>query len=154
MPFFFQRFNCFRPIDAPIDTDVSNNTILVAPPCTPVTIPPPNTEFGKKPGYIYLLREREFLKTNEEIYKIGKTINIQTNGHRVRIFRRRRARTDGEFVGLRAHPTLLSFFHGLKSQIVRGRRSERAHTRFTRAQKRAVHDERSRVRMRTYPTDR
>jgi hypothetical protein len=77
MPFFFQRFNCFRPIDAPIDTDVSNNTILVAPPCTPVTIPPPNTEFGKKPGYIYLLREREFLKTNEEIYKIGKTINIK-----------------------------------------------------------------------------
>ena len=72
MRFFFQRFNCFRPIDAPIDTDVSNNTILVAPPCIP-----PATEFGKKPGYIYLLREREFLKTNEEIYKIGKTINIK-----------------------------------------------------------------------------
>lgn len=71
MRFFFQRFNCFRPVDATtIDTDVR---IIVAPPC----IPPPTTEFGKKPGYIYLLREREFLKTNEEIYKIGKTINIK-----------------------------------------------------------------------------
>ena len=79
MRFFFQRFNCFRPLDATIDTDVRNNTILVAPPCIPpATIrTPPTTEFGKKPGYIYLLREREFLKTNEEIYKIGKTINIK-----------------------------------------------------------------------------
>ena len=77
MRFFFQRFNCFRPVDAS-----SNNTVLVAQPCTPVTIPPvtippPTAEFGKRPGYIYLLREREFLKTNEEIYKIGKTINIK-----------------------------------------------------------------------------
>tara|TARA_B100000497_G_scaffold125791_1_gene163042 strand:- start:572 stop:1048 length:477 start_codon:yes stop_codon:yes gene_type:complete len=77
MRFFFQRWTCFRPVDADTnDHDVSNNTILVSPPGKPVTIPP-NMEFGKKPGYIYLLREREFLKTNEEIYKIGKTINIK-----------------------------------------------------------------------------
>jgi len=31
----------------------------------------------EKPGYIYLICEREFLKTNEKIYKIGKTINIK-----------------------------------------------------------------------------
>jgi hypothetical protein len=28
-------------------------------------------------GYVYLLREREFLKSGEEIYKVGKTINYQ-----------------------------------------------------------------------------
>ena len=63
---------CFRPADKYI-VDVSNNTILVAPP----PFPNPTVEFGKKPGHIYFLREREFLKTNEEIYKIGKTINIK-----------------------------------------------------------------------------
>ena len=29
-----------------------------------------------KPNYIYLLQEREFIKTNEQIYKIGKTKQI------------------------------------------------------------------------------
>ena len=29
-------------------------------------------------GYIYLLQEREFIKTNEDIYKIGKTVNPKT----------------------------------------------------------------------------
>jgi hypothetical protein len=37
----------------------------------------PCVAYGKKPGFIYLIREREFLKTNENIYKIGKTINIK-----------------------------------------------------------------------------
>ena len=61
---------CFRPTVR----DVSNQTILITPSHVPNA---PETTFGKKPGYIYFLREREFLKTNEEIYKIGKTINIK-----------------------------------------------------------------------------
>ena len=34
-------------------------------------------EISPKPGFIYLICEREFIKTNEKIYKIGKTINIK-----------------------------------------------------------------------------
>lgn len=37
----------------------------------------PQPELGSKPGFIYILREREFLKTNEQIYKIGKTVNMK-----------------------------------------------------------------------------
>ncbi len=33
----------------------------------------------KKTNYIYLLRLREFIKTNEPIYKIGRTIQIGLN---------------------------------------------------------------------------
>jgi hypothetical protein len=29
------------------------------------------------PGHIYLIKEREFIKTNENVYKIGKTTNIK-----------------------------------------------------------------------------
>ena len=37
----------------------------------------PTASLGHKSGHIYMIREREFLKTNENIYKIGKTINIK-----------------------------------------------------------------------------
>lgn len=30
-----------------------------------------------KPGHLYLIKEREFIKTNEPIFKIGKTTNIK-----------------------------------------------------------------------------
>jgi hypothetical protein len=33
--------------------------------------------YDKKPGFIYLIQEREFINTKENIYKIGKTINIK-----------------------------------------------------------------------------
>lgn len=32
---------------------------------------------GVHPGHLYLIKEREFLKTNENVYKIGKTKNIK-----------------------------------------------------------------------------
>ena len=32
---------------------------------------------GTNPGHLYLIKEREFLKTKENIYKIGKTRNIK-----------------------------------------------------------------------------
>lgn len=32
---------------------------------------------GKDPGHIYIIKEREFIKTKEPIYKIGKTKNIK-----------------------------------------------------------------------------
>ena len=30
-----------------------------------------------KPGYLYIVQEREFIKTKENVYKIGKTINMK-----------------------------------------------------------------------------
>jgi hypothetical protein len=42
--------------------------------------PPPRIlrVFDKQvPGHLYLIKEREFIKTNENIYKIGKTTNIK-----------------------------------------------------------------------------
>lgn len=30
------------------------------------------------PGHLYMIKEREFIKTNENIYKIGKSINIKS----------------------------------------------------------------------------
>lgn len=46
--------------------------------------PPPHVESrvrkfieGSNPGHLYLIKEREFIKTNENIYKIGKTKNIK-----------------------------------------------------------------------------
>lgn len=32
---------------------------------------------GKHPGHIYIIKEREFINTNEPVYKIGKTQNIK-----------------------------------------------------------------------------
>lgn len=32
---------------------------------------------GKAPGHLYLIKEREFIKTNENVFKIGKTTNIK-----------------------------------------------------------------------------
>jgi hypothetical protein len=37
----------------------------------------PSLPYDIKPGFIYLIQEREFIKTKENIYKIGKTINIK-----------------------------------------------------------------------------
>lgn len=31
----------------------------------------------KAPGHLYLIKEREFIKTNENVFKIGKTTNIK-----------------------------------------------------------------------------
>lgn len=31
----------------------------------------------KAPGYLYMIKEREFIKTHENIFKIGKTTNIK-----------------------------------------------------------------------------
>lgn len=47
--------------------------------------PPPHVELsrvqkifqGSNPGHLYLIKEREFLKTKENIYKIGKTKDIK-----------------------------------------------------------------------------
>ena len=36
---------------------------------------------GSGDGYVYLLREREFVKTQEPVYKIGKTINFHARLH-------------------------------------------------------------------------
>lgn len=38
----------------------------------------PQPTLHESPGWIYLIREREFIKTDEDIYKIGKTINIKS----------------------------------------------------------------------------
>lgn len=59
---------CFSPTRPKTDSDVVYHTGIHVYPCLPQ---------DKKPGFIYLIREREFIKTNEEIYKIGKTINIK-----------------------------------------------------------------------------
>ena len=32
---------------------------------------------GSNPGHLYIIKEREFIKSNENIYKIGKTKNIK-----------------------------------------------------------------------------
>lgn len=37
----------------------------------------PTASLGEKSGHLYMIREREFLRTRENIYKIGKTINIR-----------------------------------------------------------------------------
>ncbi len=42
---------------------------------SPKTLPQP--KIGEKPGYIYIIQEREFIKTKEPIYKIGKTVNMK-----------------------------------------------------------------------------
>jgi hypothetical protein len=34
-------------------------------------------ESTNKPGHVYLIKEREFIKTNENIFKIGKSTNIK-----------------------------------------------------------------------------
>lgn len=34
-------------------------------------------ENTNKPGHVYLIKEREFIKTNENIFKIGKSTNIK-----------------------------------------------------------------------------
>ena len=32
---------------------------------------------NRAPGHLYLIKEREFIKTNENVFKIGKTTNIK-----------------------------------------------------------------------------
>jgi hypothetical protein len=79
-------FGCFQPTTQrkdtrqvqPFSTSISvetNTEPFETPVLTQRTFNQPI--FGESPGWIYLIREREFLKTGEEIYKIGKTINIK-----------------------------------------------------------------------------
>jgi len=63
-------YQCYRTRHA---KPISITTTYVSNTNTKIPIVP----FGEKPGFIYLICEREFLKTNEKIYKIGKTINIK-----------------------------------------------------------------------------
>lgn len=62
-------FGCCRSAGCvmPHDEPINDHGELVVPQPTQ----------GTKPGFLYILREREFLKTEELIYKIGKTINIK-----------------------------------------------------------------------------
>lgn len=46
-----------------------------APPAPPKG--PKSAQQGDRPGYIYLIREREFVKTNEEVYKVGRSKNFE-----------------------------------------------------------------------------
>jgi hypothetical protein len=68
------RFGCFKsagcvtPHDPPICESTKEHT--------EIAIPQPS--INTKSGFLYILREREFLKTNELIYKIGKTINMRS----------------------------------------------------------------------------
>jgi hypothetical protein len=63
---------CFKSADRGISS--SKNHVL---PSNEV-VELPHGALDEKSGHIYMIREREFLKTAEPIYKIGKTTNIKS----------------------------------------------------------------------------
>jgi len=59
----------------------NNNTISVAPFTTVIQQQKnsgQNDRVVKTPGHLYLIKEREFIKTNEHILKIGKSTRIKS----------------------------------------------------------------------------
>lgn len=63
----FQCYQRLKPVSRPTPISKSRPILKSTPPAS----------FIEKPGHLYIIQEREFIKTKENIYKIGKTTNIK-----------------------------------------------------------------------------
>lgn len=62
--------------NAPASTSVANDTTTPVPVEANPVPTPSNTSASEDHGHIYIVLEREFIKSREKVYKIGKTRNL------------------------------------------------------------------------------